>query len=64
MNQLVPMVEVTDEDESNILHDEVGEAMNEMKKCKAPGCDCIEAELWQALDESEIKVVWQLCDVI
>ncbi len=45
-NELVPAVELTGEEESNILLDEVRDA-NAMKKCKAPGCECIEAELWQ-----------------
>lgn len=35
---------MTGEDEPDILLDEVREAMNEMKKRKAPGCNVIEAE--------------------
>ena len=44
--------------------DEVREMVNVTKKCKAPGCDGIEAELWQALDENGTKEVWQFCSVI
>ena len=49
MNQPMPTVEVTGEDEPNILIDEIKEAVHAMKKCRASGCDGIEAELWQAL---------------
>ena len=55
---------MTGEDVPNILLDEVREVVNAMKKRKAPGCDGVEAELWQTLGESGIKTVWQLCSVM
>ena len=55
---------MTGEDEPNILFDEIKEVVNAMKKFKAPGCNSIEAELWQALGGSGIKAVKQLCTVI
>ena len=57
-------VEVTGEDETNVLLHEVKEVVNAMKNRKAPGCDDINAELWQALGENRIKAVWQFCSVI
>ena len=53
----MPMVEVTGENEPNILLDEVREAGNAMKKFKTPGGDGIEAELWLVLDKNRIKAV-------
>ena len=47
INQPVSTFEVIDDDEPSIILDEVREVVNGMKKCKAPGCDSIEAELWQ-----------------
>ena len=41
INQLVPTVEVTGEDELNIQLDEVRETVDAMKKRKAFGCDDI-----------------------
>ena len=46
---------MTGEDEPNILLHEVREVVNVMKKRKAPDCNDIEAELWQALSENGIK---------
>ena len=53
----MPTVEVTGEDEPNILLDEVREAVNAMKKRKALGYDGIKAKLWKALGESGIKSI-------
>ena len=55
VNQVVPMVEVTGENDPNILLDEVKVAGNAMRKFKTPGCDGIEAELWVVLDKNRIK---------
>ena len=52
------MVQVTGEDEPNILLDEVREMVNSMKKHKTP------AKVLQALGENGIKAVWQLCSMI
>ncbi len=57
----VPTIEVTGEDEPEILLDEVREAVKALRKRKAPGCDGIEAEVWQALGEKGTRIMWRLC---
>ena len=56
----VTTIEVTGEDESDILLDEVREAVKVLRKCKAPGCDDI-GEVWQALGEKGVWIMWRLC---
>ena len=59
----VSTVKVTGEDETYILFDEIREAVNVIKKSKAPSCGGIEAELWQTLGKNGIKTLWHLCSV-
>ena len=60
----VPSIEVTCEDEPDISLDEVREAAKTLRKRKAPGCDCTEGEVWQALGEKGVQIMWRLCESI
>lgn len=63
-NDSVPILEVTDEDDPDILLDEVRQAVKALRKRKAPDCDDTEAELWQAMGEKRIRIMWYLCNSI
>ena len=46
------------------LREEVEQAVRLLKSGKSPGCDNVAAELWKALGEKGVDILWKLCVAI
>ena len=59
---MIPVIELISEEEPSITIDETRKSIKVVKKCKTLGSDDIRAEIWQALVEKAVKVVWHSCN--